>query len=139
MKRLIVAVVLFCIAILHTSSVNAQSDSVTGTWTVSVEHVGMQLTLRQEKDTVTGTLTWPHGDPLRLTGRFAGDTLTFAGDSRGDNFTVHVHSTGRLQADGTMAGVFKTHFVDLNDAHEVVRQMDQEIPWTATRVQQGTN
>ena len=44
-----------------------------------------------------------------------------------------IDSTGRLQADGTMTGVVKAHFVDLNDAHEVVRQTDQEIPWTAVR------
>jgi hypothetical protein len=74
----------------------------------------------------------------RLTGRFTGDTLTFSGDSGGDNFTIHIDSTGVLQADGTMTGVFKAHFVDFNDAHEVVRQTDQEIPWTATRGQRGT-
>lgn len=133
MKRLTISAVVFAIAALAASSVDAQDKSVTGTWTVTVEHVGMKLALRQERDTVTGTLTWPHGDPIKLSGRFSGDMLTFAGDSRGDNFTIQVNSTGRLQADGTLAGVFKTHFVDFNDAHEVVRQLDQEIPWTAMR------
>ena len=133
MKRLIIAAVVFAIAALDASSVDAQDKSVTGTWTVTVEHVGMKLTIRQESDTVTGTLTWPHGDPTRLNGRFTGDKLTFAGDSGGDNFTIQVNSTGRLQADGTLMGVFKVHFVDFNDAHEVVRQRDQEIPWTAMR------
>jgi len=36
-----------------------------------------------------------------------------------------------LQADGTMTGALKAHFVDYNDTHEAVRQRDQEIPWTA--------
>ena len=42
-----------------------------------------------------------------------------------------------LQTDGTMRGVLKAHFVDFNDAHEVVRQRDQDIPWTAVRGEQG--
>ena len=133
MKRLIVAAVVFGIVTLAARPVDAQDKSITGPWTVTVEHVGMKLTLLQERDAVSGTLTWPHGDPIKFSGRFTGDSLTFAGDSRGDNFTIQVNSTGRLQADGTLAGVFKTHFVDFNDAHEVVRQLDQEIPWTAVR------
>jgi hypothetical protein len=121
MKRLTIAAVVFAIAVLGTVSVEAKGKSVTGSWTLTVEHVGLKLTLRQKKNTVTGTLNWPHGDPIKLTGGFTGDTLTFGGDSGGDNFTIHIDSTGRLQADGTMTGVIKAHFVDLNDAHEVYR------------------
>ena len=137
MKRLTIAAVVFAIAALSTRAVNAKGKSVTGTWTLTVEHVGMKLTLRQKKDTITGTLDWPHGDPIKLTGGFSGHTLTFAGDSGGDNFTIQIDSTGRLQADGTMNGVLKAHFVDLNDAHEVVRKIDQEISWTAVPGQHG--
>src|SRR5262249_5927060 len=36
-----------------------------------------------------------------------------------------------------MMGTLKAHFVDFNDAHEVVRTRDQEIPWTAARGQHG--
>ena len=43
-----------------------------------------------------------------------------------------------LRTDGTMTGVFKIHFVDFNDAHEVVRQRDQEIPWMAARGQHAS-
>jgi hypothetical protein len=39
--------------------------------------------------------------------------------------------------DGAMTGVIKAHFVDFNDAREVVRQSDQEISWTAVRGQHG--
>jgi hypothetical protein len=102
-----------------------------------VEAIGLKLDLRQEKNSVTGTLDWPHGDPIKLTGAFNGNTLTFGGDSGGENFKVHVDSTGTLDADGTMAGTLKAHFVDLNDAQEVVREMDQEIPWTAVRGEHG--
>lgn len=137
MKRLTTATVVYAIAALGTGSVDAKGKSVTGIWTLTVEHVGVKLTLLQKKNTITGTLDWPHGDPIKLTGRFTGDTLLFAGDSGGDNFTIQIDSTGRLQADGTMKGVLKAHFVDLNDAHEVVRQRDQEISWTAVRGQHG--
>jgi hypothetical protein len=133
MKRLTIAAEVFAIAALGIGSVEAKGTSVTGTWTLTVEHVGLKLTLLQKKNTVTGTLDWPHGAPIKLTGGFTGGTLTFSGDSDGDNFTIHIDSTGKLQADGTMTGVVKAHFVDLNDAHEVVRQTDQEIPWTAVR------
>lgn len=96
-----------------------------------------KVTLRQEKNTISGILDWPHGDPIKLAGRFSGDTQTFAGDSGGDNFIIHIDSTGSLQTDGTMSGVFKAHFVDFNDAHAVLRQRDQEIPWRAAREQHG--
>jgi hypothetical protein len=135
--RRTITTVVFAIGVLDIGTVEAKGKSVTGTWTLTVEHVGMKLTLRQKKNTITGTLDWPHGDPIKLTGGFAGDTLTFAGDSGGDNFTIQIDSTGRLQTDGAMTGVIKAHFVDFNDAHEVVRQSDQEISWTAVRGQHG--
>jgi hypothetical protein len=136
MKRLTIAAV-FAIAALGAGPAGAKGKSVTGTWTLTVERLGMKLTLWQKKDAVTGTLDWPHGDPIKLTGRFTGDTLTFSGDSGGDNFTIHIDSTGRLQADDSLTGVVKAQFVDLNDSHEVVRRRDQEISWTAARWQHG--
>ena len=121
-----------------TISVRAGEKSVAGVWTMTVEqHFGLKLTLAQDKKRVTGTLDWPHGDPITLVGALDDDTLTFTGDSRGDNFTVHVDSTGTLKADGTMTGVLKALFVDLNEAHEVVRKHDQQIPWTAERGEHG--
>ena len=137
MKKLTITAVVFAIAALGPGALDAKGKSVTGTWTLTVEHVGMKLTLRQKTNTITGTLDWPHGDPIKLTGGFSGDTLTFAGDSGGDNFTIQIDSTGRLQAEGNMKGVLKAHFVDLNDAHEILRQRDQEISWTAVRGQHG--
>ena len=82
MKRAITAAAVFTVAALG-GSVDANRKSVTGTWTLTVEHVGLRLELLQKKNTVTGTLAWPHGDPIKLTGGFTGDTLTFAGDSGG--------------------------------------------------------
>lgn len=137
MKKLASAAALFAIAALGPGTADAKGKSVTGIWTLTAEHAGMKLTLRQKKNTVTGTLDWPHGDPIPLTGGFRGDTLTFAGDSSGDHFTIHIDSTGRLAGDGGLKGVIQAHFVDLNDAHEVVRQTDQEISWTAVRGQPG--
>jgi hypothetical protein len=133
MKRAIVTTAIIAAAIFGVTSVSAKGKSIAGTWTLSVEHLGLKLVFEQKNKTVTGTLDWPHGDPIKLSGAMAGDTLTFSGDSSGENFTVHVDSTGSLKADGTMAGTLKAHFVDFNDAHEIVRQRNQEIPWTAMR------
>ena len=137
MKSATVAAAVIAVAALGAGSVDAKEQSVTGTWTLTVEHFGLKLELAQKKNAVTGTLDWPHGDPIKLTGAFTGDTLTFAGDSGGENFSVHLDSTGTLKADGTMTGTLRAHFVDFNDAHEVVRKRDQEIPWTAERGEHG--
>jgi hypothetical protein len=137
MKNAIVAAAVIAVAALGAGSVGAKEQSVTGTWTLTVEHFGLKLELAQKKKAVTGTLDWPHGDPIKLTGAFTGATLTFAGDSGGENFSVHIDSTGTLKADGTMTGTLRARFVDFNDAHEVVRKRDQEIPWTAERGEHG--
>jgi hypothetical protein len=132
MKRA-VAAVMIAAAVFGTTSVNAKEKSIAGTWTLSVEHIGLKLVLAQKNKDVTGTLDWPHGDPIKLSGAMTGNTLTFSGDSSGENFTVHIDSTGSLKTDGTLEGTLKAHFVDFNDAHQIVRQRDQEIPWTAMR------
>lgn len=66
--------------------------------------------LEEKKSIVTGTLDWPHGDPVKLTGLFAGETLVFSGDSTGENFTIHIDATGTRKADGTLTGTLKAHF-----------------------------
>jgi len=131
MKHLMLAVVV--IATLAVASLEAKETSIAGTWTFSIEHIGLKLVLEQKKDAVTGTLDWPHGDPIKLTGVFTGDTLMFSGASAGGNFTIQVNSTGSRKADGTLVGTLKAHFDEFNDAHEVVRVRNQEIPWTARR------
>ena len=131
MKHLMLAVVV--IATLAVASLEAKETSIAGTWTFSIEHIGLKLVLEQKKDAVTGTLDWPHGDPIKLTGVFTGETLAFFGESAGQNFTIHVISTGSRKADGTLVGTLKAHFDEFNDAHEVVRVRNQEIPWTARR------
>ena len=140
MKKTGITAFVFTVAALVAAAipVHAQDKSVTGPWTLTVEqHFGLKLELEQKKSAVTGTLDWPHGDPIKLAGGITGDVLTFAGDSGGENFSVHLDSTGTLKADGTMTGTIKAHFVDFNDAHEVVRKRDQEIPWTAARGEHG--
>ena len=119
--------------VLMSGTVRAQENTVAGPWTLKVESFGLKLELEQKNKSVTGTLDWPHGDPIKLTGAMNGDRLTFTGGSSGENFTVHVDATATLKADDTLAGTIKAHFVDYNDAHEVRRQRDQEIPWTAER------
>jgi len=120
-------------AALAVGSVDAKQASITGPWTLSVEHIGLKLVLEQKKSAVTGTLDWPHGDPIKLAGAFAGKTLTLFGDTAGENFTLHISSIGSRKPDGTLAGTLKAHFDEFNDAHEVVRVRNQEILWTARR------
>jgi hypothetical protein len=137
MRKILLTIALIGI-VAGASNILAKEKSISGTWTLTVEqHFGLKLVLEQKNTTVTGTLDWPHGDPIKLVGAFKGDMLTFAGDSSGENFTVHVDSTGTLKADDTMAGTLKALFLDLNEAHEVVRKHDQEIPWTAQRGEHG--
>jgi len=137
MKNAIIAAAVIALTALGAGSVDAKGKSVAGTWTLTVEHFGLKLQLAQKKNAVTGTLDWPHGDPIKLAGALTGDTLTFGGDSVGENFSVHIESTGTFKADGTIAGTLRAHFVDFNDAHEVVRKRDQDIPWTAERGEHG--
>lgn len=111
----------------------AQQQSITGDWTFTVEHIGLKLSLEEKNSAVTGTLDWPHGDPVTLTGLFANETLILSGDSAGENFTIHIDVTGRRKADGTLAGTVKAHFDEFNDAHIIARVRNQNIPWTAAR------
>jgi hypothetical protein len=137
MKRALLAAAVFAVAAIGAGSVEAKDKSLTGTWTFTVEHFGLKLELVQKKGAVTGTLDWPHGDPIKLTGGLTGDRLMFAGDSGGENFSIHIDSIGTLKPDGTMSGTLNAHFVDFNDAHEVVRKRDQKISWTAERGEHG--
>src|SRR5262245_17096465 len=121
MKYSLFAVLVVAGATFASGSVEAKQESIAGTWTFSVEHIGLKLVLEQKKSAVTGTLDWPHGDPVKLTGTFADDTLVFSGDSDGEHFTIHIDSTGVRKADGTLMGSLKAHFDEFNDAHEVVR------------------
>ena len=133
MKHSIGAVLVLTIAALSVGSVGAQQEPIAGAWTLSVEHLALKLVLEQKKSTITGTLDWPHGDPIMLTGLFADDTLILSGDSAGENFAIHIDSTGTRKADGTLMGTLKAHFDEFNDTHQIVRTRNQEIPWTAAR------
>jgi hypothetical protein len=132
MKHSILAVVVLAGAALAAGSLQAQ-ESISGDWTFSVEHIGLKLTLEQKKSAITGTLDWPHGDPVTLTGVFADDMLVLSGNSAGENFAIHIDATGTRMADGTLTGTLKAHFDEFNDAHQIVRTRNQEMPWTAVR------
>jgi hypothetical protein len=133
MKYSILAVLVLAGAARAVGPAHAKEQSIAGTWTLSVEDLRVKLVLEQKKSAVTGTLDYPHGDPIRLTGVFADDLLMFFGDSTGENFAIHIDSTAMRRADGTLMGTLKAHFDEFNDAHEIVRARNQEIPWTAVR------
>ena len=131
MKHWILGVVV--IAMVAVGALDAKETSLTGTWTLNIERIGVKLVLEQKGGAVTGTLDWPHGEPIKLTGAFVDGQLTFFGDSAGENFTLHITSTGSLKANGTLAGTVRAHFDEFNDAHQVFEVGNQEIPWTAVR------
>ena len=133
MKHFILSALVLVGACHVTNSVEAKEESIAGAWTFTVEHIGLKLVLEQKKSAIGGTLDWPHGDPVRLTGVFADGTLVFSGDSAGENFSIHVDATGVRRADGTLAGAVKAHFDEFDDMHKVVRTRNQEIPWAAVR------
>jgi hypothetical protein len=128
-----IAALVLASAVVVAGSVQAQQESIAGPWTFSVEHIGLKLVLEQTKSTVSGTLDWPHGDPVKLTGMFADDALVLAGTSDGENFDIHVDVTGVRKADGTLTGTLRAHFDEFDEAHKIVRTRNQEIPWTAVR------
>src|SRR5262245_29610293 len=133
MKFSLLAALVFGAAIAANAA-DTKQQSIAGTWTLTVEQkFGLKLVLEQKKSIVTGTLDWPHGDPIKLMGVFADGTLIFSGDTTGENFTLHIDSSGVRKADGTLAGTLKGHFDEFNDEHQVVRTRNQEIPWTAVR------
>jgi hypothetical protein len=117
-----IAALVLALAALATGSVHAKQESIAGTWTFSVEHIGLKLVLAQTKSTVTGTLDWPHGDPVKLTGT-----------SDGENFDIHIDAAGVRKMDGTLTGTLKAHFDEFDDAHKIIRTRNQEMPWTAVR------
>ena len=134
MKYSILAVLVVAGAALAVDAVEAEQKPIAGTWTLTVEgRFGLKLVLEQKKSIVTGTLDWPHGDPVALTGIFADDTLVFSGETTGENFSLHIDSSGIRKRDDTLTGTLRAHFDEYNDLHQVVRTRNQEIPWTAAR------
>ena len=133
MKRFIIPVLVLAGAALAAGAIEARNESIAGDWTFAVENIGLKMALEQKKSAITGTLDWPHGDPVELRGVFVDDTLVFSGTSTGENFTIHIDSNAVRKADGTLAGTVKAHFDEFNDDHQIVRTRNQELPWVAKR------
>ena len=135
MKKWMISVLVLAASAFAVGSVDAKQSSIAGAWTFTVEHLGLKLVLDQQKSTVSGTLDWPHGDPVKLTGVFVDDTLIVSGTSIGEggNFSVHIDARGVRKPDGTLSGTLKAHFDEFNDAHQIVRTRNQDIAWTAVR------
>ena len=128
-------VVTFVVAALAAGPVDAKQKSVSGNWTLTIEGLPMRFVLAQKRSAVTGSLDYPHGAPFQLTGAFKNGTLTFSGgsESAAENFSVRIDARGSLKDDGTLAGMLNAHFIELNDAHQLVKTRDQQMQWTAAR------
>jgi hypothetical protein len=133
MKLLRLAALVVASAAAASATIVGKQESLAGAWTLSVERLGLKLMLEQKKSGITGTLDWPHGDPVKLTGMFADGTLVLSGNSAGENFDIHVDATATRKADGSLAGTLNAHFDEFDNAHKIVRTRNQSIPWTAVR------
>ena len=71
MNGLTIAAVMCAIAALSTGDVDAKGKSVTDTWTLTVEHVGMKLTRARRRTPslahLTGRTAIPSSSPADLT------------------------------------------------------------------------
>src|SRR5882672_3860395 len=100
MRRVLFTVVIFALAALAASPLEAKQKSVTGNWTLTIENFPMKFVLAQKGHAVTGRLDYPHGAPFELTGTFDKDTLTFAGGTTSrENFSIDMKATGTLKSD----------------------------------------
>ena len=124
----------FAVAMMVAAAVPSAQDTVSGTWTLTVERLPMKLVLAEKDGNVTGTLDYPHGAPFKLAGSFVSGTLrVFSAADSQENFSAHIEMTGVPKADGSLEGSIKAHFIERDDAGKVRRTRDQVIVWTATR------
>ncbi len=137
MSKGVLTIVVFAAAALDARPLEAKKKTVAGNWTLTIEHFPLRFVLDQKGSDVTGRLDYPHGAPIPLKGTFRKETLTFSGDSKSaENFTIHVDATGAFESDGSLSGTLKAHFIEFNDAGDVVRTRDQVMMWTAERAPQ---
>ena len=122
------------VAAIVAAAIPAAQETVTGTWTLTIERLPMKLVLAEKDGNVTGTLDYPHGAPFKLSGSFVNGTLrVFSVTESQENFSAHIDLAGAPKADGSLEGTIKAHFIERDDAQKVVRTRDQVIAWTATR------
>lgn len=107
-------------AILAMSALAALAPDVSGTWTMSV--VGgphgpatMQLALKQDGTTVSGTFVSGHAADMAVKGEFADGLLRV--ETAGEHHKVVLNA--RLRDDGTLAGTLSSEVGDMK--------------WTASR------
>lgn len=107
--------------ILAMSALAALAPDVSGTWTMSV--VGgphgpatMQLVLKQDGTTVSGTFVSGHAADMEVKGEFVNGSLQV--QTAGDDHKVTLDA--KLKDDGTLAGTLSSPIGDMR--------------WTATRV-----
>ncbi len=87
----------FAVAAFVAAAIPSAQETVTGTWTMTIESLPMRFVLDQKDTAVTGTLDYPHGAPFKLVGAFKGGTLTFSSDTdSAEHFSVHIDGTARF-------------------------------------------
>lgn len=134
MRRLGITTGVFAVAAMLAAAIPSAQETVTGAWTLTIEHFPMKLALTEKDGNVTGTLDYPHGAPFKLAGSFVNGKLTFfsAADSN-ENFSMHIDVRGSLKDDGSLDGTLNAHYIERDEAGKVLRTRDQVMTWTATR------
>ena len=100
----------------------AAADTVTGTWTMTVEggphgNATMGLVLKQEGTKVTGTFASGHAPDQAVSGELVDGVLKIETESNSDHQVIF---RGTLKSDGSLAGTLSTPVGDMK--------------WTAQRV-----
>jgi hypothetical protein len=94
-------------------TIGLSAASVTGRWTLSVDtphgDQDMSLVLKQDGKKVTGSIGNPHGGAdIPLEGEFVDGALTFSTTADNGSEIPEMGFTGKLRADGALAGYLST-------------------------------
>ncbi len=111
LARVVVVVFLAALSALTAVPLRAQhhqehsAQGIAGTWDMTLQSHQLALVLKQEGKKVSATLMMP-GKDVPLEGEYADGALTLATPA-GDSGAMQMKLTGKLQADGTLAGEFE--------------------------------
>lgn len=103
---LLTAMGLSAVQPLHAQQHKDQAAQIDGTWDMTLHSHQLALVLKQEGKKVTATLMMP-GQDVPLTGEYVDGALTLAMAAQDSN-PPQIKITGKLQADGTLAGEFES-------------------------------
>lgn len=91
-----------------------EAPGLTGKWTMTLQtsegSMTLALTLKQDRNAVTGVWSTPHDTDVPLEGEFKDGALTLASP---ETHEMQVSFTGKLKADGSLAGTLSSAMGDM--------------------------